>query len=266
MIVYGSRMYGRKNVVRGWGYCEHCGKYGKNTSCNARKWGHLYFIPLIPEGPRVRVIKDCAKCSNGVSIPESNVPDVLNDMRRTNESALAALGAGETQFNDDGTMTPCAEVLAGSIEALYCLNAADYADSILASLQEHNFTYAHQLALGELLEFKGNLDDAAEAYWKAAEAEPSDAYPLIAIGSTHMKRNDPAGAVPIYETALELSENRFPVLQILLSVYSMTNDHNKVVDTYEECFELVPELTQDKSVLKDYRKTCKKAGRDPAHK
>ena len=27
MIVFGSRMYGRKNIVNGWGKCEHCGDF-----------------------------------------------------------------------------------------------------------------------------------------------------------------------------------------------------------------------------------------------
>ena len=88
-------MYGKKNVVRGWGQCESCGKYGMNTSYNGRKWGHLYFIPLIPSGPHMRVIKECTKCSNGLQFPETDVPNILNNLRQTSDDAMAATYFGD---------------------------------------------------------------------------------------------------------------------------------------------------------------------------
>jgi len=51
MIIFGSRMYGKRNVAAGWGRCEACGHYGQLSNYNARKWGHIYYIPLIPSGP-----------------------------------------------------------------------------------------------------------------------------------------------------------------------------------------------------------------------
>ena len=43
MIVYGSRMYFKKNVVKSFEECEHCGVYGQMTSYKgAEVWPHLF--------------------------------------------------------------------------------------------------------------------------------------------------------------------------------------------------------------------------------
>ena len=67
----------------------------------------------------------------------------------------------------------------------------------------------------------------------------------------------------LYEKALELSSDKFPVLQVLLTIYDSLKDHAKLSETYEQCFELVPELAKDKKVLKAYKKACGKAGKPP---
>ena len=69
MIVYGSRMYFKKNVVNSFGECEHCGGFGKTTSYQARKFGHIYFIPLIPMGKSSQILRACKGCSMGAQIP-----------------------------------------------------------------------------------------------------------------------------------------------------------------------------------------------------
>jgi len=67
MIVFGSRMYFKKNVVKSFEECEHCGVYGKMISYKARKFGHIYFIPLIPMGKSSQVLRECKKCKRGFS-------------------------------------------------------------------------------------------------------------------------------------------------------------------------------------------------------
>ncbi len=59
MIIFGSKMYGVRNVVRGFDECEHCECYAQHKSYSGRKWGHVYFIPLFPMGGRVRVLREC---------------------------------------------------------------------------------------------------------------------------------------------------------------------------------------------------------------
>lgn len=261
MIIFGSRMYGRKNSVTGWGYCANCGKYQKNTSYSGRKWGHIYFIPLIPNGPPVRVVKECKKCSQGMHIPVEDVPNILNNLRQGTKNALGALIAGAKTFNDNGTITPSAAYLAGAVEMLLCLQADDHLRLVTSALQEKRLIHAYNLVNGEVLEFQGKLDEAAEAYKQAAECDPHDPLALISLGSVHIKKKDYQSAKAAYERALGLSDDKFPVLQVLLTIYDSLNDYLLLAKTYEECFALVPELTHDKAVLKAYKKACKKAGR-----
>ena len=71
MIIYGSRMYFKKNLVRSFGECENCGRYGKRVSYQARKFGHIYFIPILPLGSNSQVLRECKSCSMGSHIPVS---------------------------------------------------------------------------------------------------------------------------------------------------------------------------------------------------
>ena len=148
MIIYGTRMYGKKNVVNGWGYCTNCDRYLKHSSYNGRKWGHLYFIPLIPDGPHVRVLKECGKCSNGLHIPETEVPAMLDDLRQSCDKALAALIAGQSEFDDGGETVSCTACITGSVELLYCLQAEDYVNLLLSALQEKGFEMAYHMVMG----------------------------------------------------------------------------------------------------------------------
>jgi tetratricopeptide (TPR) repeat protein len=263
MIIFGTRMYGKKNPVKGYGVCDNCGKYGKHTSYNGRKFGHIYFIPLIPNGPRMRVLKECKKCSLGSHIPETEIPTIINNLRQSCDKALAALFAGEKNFDNKGTSTPCVECLAGAVETLYCLGAADYVNLMLKALETKQETYAHRIISGESHEFLGNIDKATEAYMGAKASQPENIYPWVALGAMQLNSNNHSEALPFYEKALDLSEERFHILQVLVTIYDKLKEHAKLASTYEECFVSVPELLQDKKTVKAYKKACKKVGRQP---
>jgi len=256
-------MYGKKNVVKGWGYCDNCGRYGKHTSYDGRKWGHLYFIPIIPEGGHVRVLKECSKCSHGMHIPEKELHGMRQDMKQSSGNALEALLKGEEEFDDKGSKASCISCLVGVIELLHCLGEAEYAHGLLVDLQEKNQTYAYHLVNGEFCEFQGNPQKAAESYQQAVECEPEKINGLMSLGSIHLMKNDLDNAMAVYEKALEVAEEKIDVHKVLLGIYESKKDYNKLTETYEECFKLSPELTQNKKIFKTYKKACKKAGIQP---
>ena len=265
MIVFGSRMYGRRDKVRGWGRCDHCGVYGRHLSYNGRKWGHLYFIPLIPAGPRVRVLKQCAKCQHGIHVPETEVPAMLSDMRRSVALALSALVAGRTEFKEEGSLepVPCAAFLAATVELLCCLGGGEDVEQLIATLRDENLTYAHHLVSGSFLELQADLDGAAAAYMQAAETAPQDPVPLTLLGDLCVGRKKPDDAQLLYEKALELDPNNLSIMQSLIEIYTAGKEHGKLAETYETCFKLMPDLAEDKKTLKAYKKACKKSGRSP---
>lgn len=266
MIVYGSRMYGRKQVVKGWGYCDNCG-YRKHTSYDGRKWGHLYFIPLIPRGPHVRVLKECTKCSHGAHVPVTGVPGMLNEMRQNVERALTALEGGQSEFNseseDRATVQSCAACVAGAVELLCCLGAEAYVDEVLTRLERMDRPLEHRLMQGAVMEFRGDQNGALGAYAQAAELDPEEALAWTLPGAIHFHTGNLAEAQNCYEQAASLSPDPFGILQALLVIYKSAKDHAKLAETYVECFKLVPELTQDKKAFKAYKAACKKAGVPP---
>jgi tetratricopeptide (TPR) repeat protein len=265
MIIYGSRMYGKKNVVTGFGSCDHCGAYGKLTSYNARKWGHIYFIPLIPEGPHVRVVKECKACGRGMHVPVEKVAATIANLRASMDRALAALAGGQAHFQGEGDreQISCAGFLSGTVDLLYCLQADEHVEQLLSSLREGNHQAAYQLVTGSIREFGGEPDAAGEAYVEAAKAAPDDPLPVTMLGDLCFNRKDLEKAQAFYERARELAPEGLSVLQSLLGVYEARKDHEHLAETYERIFDLVPELRADKKLFKAYKKACKNAGRQP---
>ena len=146
------------------------------------------------------------------------------------------------------------------------MSAQDYVRLVLAALEEKGLTYTYHLVRGEAVEFEGKPGEAAGAYKLAADCEPTETLPLMALGAVHLNGGDLEDARAVYEKALELSDDKFGVLRVLLKVYGALKDHAKLAETYEACFTLVPELAQDKKSVKAYKKACKKAGKQPALK
>jgi tetratricopeptide (TPR) repeat protein len=263
MIVYGSRMYGVKDIVKGWGFCDKCGNYSKTSSYNGRKWWHIYFIPIIPEGPRVRVIMECTRCENGMRIPETEFSETLNELRQNSDRAMEALIAGKPTFKIDDIDNSCAEYLSDSIEHLYCLGAEEYVHMLLTTLKAKGLNLAYHLVDGRAMEFYGHLDEAAAAYRAAAECSPRSPLPLMLLGVIDLSKKDYEGARLTYEKALNLSQDKLSVLQILITIYNALKDVDELPKTYEACFNLAPELAKDKKFIKGYKKACKKAGFQP---
>lgn len=71
MIVYGYGFYGRNNVRYVRDACSQCGAAGWLRSYNARVFGTLYWIPLIPwTGYRIR--QECSSCEMGQQIKQGD--------------------------------------------------------------------------------------------------------------------------------------------------------------------------------------------------
>lgn len=263
MIIFGSRMYGKKFVVEGWGYCDNCRKYVKTSNYNAREWGHIYFIPIIPSKTPMRVIRECSKCHRGNHIPEIETPAILNELKTHSDNALSALIDGEKVFSDNGKEISYAASLANNVELLYCLNEADYVSKLIENLQAHGLNYTLELVTGKSLEFQGKFDEAMHSYRQAALHEPQEVAPLLYFGLVYLRQKDYIRARPIYEKALELTDDKISVLQILLMVYENIKDHGALAETYEEIYKISPNISQDKKIMKAYNKACNKAGREP---
>lgn len=264
MIIYGSGMYGKRDKVHGWGHCTNCNRYGKQASYNGRKWGHLYFIPLIPEGGHVRVIKECKSCSHGLHFPEEEVPGMLQEIQESIDYSIQALTEGNSKYRDlqTGDEINCIGNLAESVELLYCLGDPQY-NAVLEKLKQRQLKCAFHLVNGTILEMHGKVDEAIAEYEEASRAEAHNPSAWMFLGAAALLKKDMDGAQDAYERAAKIDpQNPFPLLS-LIDVYQAKKDFNLLASTYERAFEVLPELAQDKKMYKGYKKACKKIYKEP---
>jgi len=263
MIIFGSRMYGKRDVLKGWGRCDECGHNGQLSNYNARKWGHIYYIPLIPSGPHVRVVKECPKCNRGFHIPEADVEETVLEMRRAADAAIEALAAGASQFNRDGSPEPedCLGAIVGPVELLLCLGGREHAEHITRRLEEKQRGYEQQLVTAAVCEFDGDPRAAAGAYETAARLEDRDRTPLLLAGEMWFAGGELDRALEAYRRASTLDPHDLDALQGMIDVYTAQDDHWQVSEIYERAFSVVPALRNEKKVMKAYKKSCKKARR-----
>ncbi len=261
MIVYGSRMYFRKNRVVSFGKCDSCGKYGKQQNYDARKFGHLYFIPLVPEGKRVRVVGECAKCHVGTHLPVTNVGElqdatvdgVLKDCDR--------LRAGEREYADEHGKQDAAANVAGAVATVYRLAGKADAETLMQEVRGAGDATATALAEASLCKVQGRVDDALQHYRLAEQASPESAVAVYLRGSLLASVGRPAEAAEPLERAAAMAPDDAGITLELIDVHTANKQFGRAADLFDQAFAKVPALAGDKKFVKLYHKTCKKAGR-----
>ena len=267
-MISGSRMYGKKDKIHTWGYCEQCARYVKQLSYRGRKWTHINFVPIFPEGPHSYVIRECKKCSVGMHLPIENLEEVVENIENDAERAMSTLHDGQEYFieiDEDGEENAqlCIDVLIGAIEMLYCTGADEAVQELLTALDKENYRKIYCAVKGKLLELKGDIKDAIVLYERAVTNFPDDenAYWLLAAalynsGKTREARES-------YENLLAVSSEKTDVMLLLLDVYKELKEYTHMVETFEACFEAHPEFAKQKKFVKRYKKACNKAGVNP---
>lgn len=265
MIIYGSRMYGKKNQVRSHGRCDHCRKHGTQESYDGRKWGHLYFIPLFPIGDKVRVLRECRSCNMGSHLPLHTVPQITQSTRDNIDKAIIAIGAKETHFEtEEGAVNALASI-ANNIRDVYCLLGEDEAQVLLENLRALEAHHEVLLVEAKLAEVSGRSTEAESKFKQLADSSED---PLILFH--HVQYMVDVGktseALPILQKVESMLVDDLSVKQLLIECYETTKQWNNLADTYENCFLIVPELMDESKIYKAYKKACKKAGRKPLKK
>ena len=262
MIIYGSRMYFKQNVVRSFGECEHCGRYGKFVSYRARKFGHIYFIPLIPLGAHSQVLRECKSCSMGAHIPTDRLEPMIDSLSDQFKSWIMEINDGKTEIEIEPGQPPAniGLLITGILDDLYCLNEIEDVDSITAVLDANNLQYERHLVMGRWFEIQGDLDQARLAFQAASDARPEDGPAVYQLGLTEVLRGDVAAAEAAFNRYLKLyPDDHSPHLE-LLGLYESQRDYSKLVPCLDTLFESIPELLEQKKLTKLYKKSCKKSG------
>lgn len=262
MLIYGSRMYFKKNVVRSYGECEHCGGYTKKVSYQARKFGHLYFIPILPLGSHSQVLRECKSCSMGAHIPTQQLEPMIDSLSDQFKSWIMAITEGETEIriDPDSPPTNAGVLIAGILDDLYCLKEIENVESITAVLDVNNLTYERDVVMGRWFEIQGDLEQARNAFQAATRSRPQDATAYYQLGLIEVMRGDVPAAEEAFQHYTKIHPEDHSAQLELLGLYEAKKDYEKLVPTFDYLFEKIPELLEQKRFKKLYKKACKKSG------
>lgn len=262
MIIYGSKMYFKENVVNSMATCEHCGHYTSQTSYQGRKFGHVYFIPLFPLAARSQILRECGNCGTGNHIPLDDMHPVLTDLRSNFKSWIEEIqnGKNEIHLNGETEPTNIGILLAGALEDLYLLQEIDDANSILAVLKAQEMHHEVEVVMARWHEIQGNLDHAISSYQSAHKLSPEDLYVLYQLGKMERLMGNKAKALQAFEKCLSIEPNALDVIIEVAGIYENDNDFPKIVETYDKIYTLRPDLVSEKGMKKMYKKACKKSG------
>ncbi len=268
MIIHGSRMYGRKNKIHSWGYCEQCNKYLRQTSYNGRKWNHINYIPIFPEGPNIYVIKECKKCSVGLHVSLTDLPEMIENIEDDVENTIKALHNEQEYFlvkGEDGeeVAQSCADTLIGAIEILYCTGNHEAVKELLMAIDKDHYRKIYCVVKGKFLELQGKIDEGIILFERAAKNYPDDENAYWLLAAAFYNSGKLKEARKAYENLLEISTEKADVMFILLDVYEELKEYLHMTETFEHCFEDHPEFAKQKKFVKRYKKACKKVGTRP---
>jgi len=261
MIIYGSRMYFKKNVVRSYGECEHCGGFGQQVSYKARKFGHIYFIPLIPMGAYSQVLRECKQCSMGAHIPDSELETLTRGLSEQFKGWITAITEGEREIAPAPDEEPLniGALVGSSLSDLYCLQEIENADGITQVMEASDMKMEKELVQGRWQELQGNLQQARQHFDAAHRNDPDSVYPLYHLGLTEIRLGNIPAAEIAFQKQLAIEPDDMSVYSVLAGVYESTKNFPKIIETYDKIYDLVPQTVADKGMKKVYKKACKKA-------
>jgi hypothetical protein len=262
MLIYGSRMYFKKNTVKTTGECEHCGTYGNLTSYQAKKFGHLYFIPILPMGPHSQVLRECPQCRIGTHLSMTDLEPIVASLADQFKSWIIAIQDGQTELVLEGETEPTniGHLIAGILDDLYCLKEIESIESISTILSSSNLRYENDVVSGCWHEIQGDLPQAKMNFQSAHQSRPEEALPLFRMGSIAAKTGNVQEAEAAFENYSKLfPEDITPYIE-LAGLYDDQKNFAGIVRVYDMIYTLNPDVIPDKGMKKIYKKACKKSG------
>ncbi|MFI4859978.1 MAG: tetratricopeptide repeat protein [Phycisphaerales bacterium JB063] len=261
MIIFGSRMYGKKNVVKGVGACPHCGAYTSHTSYDGRKFGHLYFIPLIPAGGAVRVMKECVKCKMGSHMPRGNVQVLYQRIEALMQPCILAAGEGRRKFTDPehGDEVHGGSFLLDAVDLLYTAGHGGEIDQLIGLLDNDAARFEHAIASGAMFEIQGRAPEAYAQYEVALQAAPEDPLPALLMADFCTRAGKHEDALTLMERARSLDPDNVQILLAMATPLEMLGRFRELSALLDQAAAMAPGLEQDKGFTKLRKKIAKKA-------
>lgn len=263
MIIYGSRMYFKERQVKSFGECEHCGRFSKMTSYQARKFGHIYFIPLIPMGSKSQVLRECSKCDMGLHIPLASFGQLVSTVETQFKDWIGEVQNGNREIelpDAKGAKVNVGLLIAGILDDLYCLKLIETIEPISTILQSQGFDYENNIVLARWAEMCGDLNQAKGRMLAALQASPENSYPLYQMGRLELLSNNSQGAEAAFQRYIAVNPTDISANAMLAGIYERAKDYPKLIKSYDTLYSLNADLLGNSGMKKQYKTACKKSG------
>jgi tetratricopeptide (TPR) repeat protein len=236
MIIYGSRMYFRQRRIKTWGVCDQCGHYGAQANYSARRWWHIYFIPLIPSGPVVRVLHECRKCHQCLIVPQDRLPALTGEIGQQVARAVAALVQGQTAFptGDERGMVDALLYLADAAGELVALDEVAEVEQLINLLDGQRMPLATAVARATVAALRGRIDEAVEAYRQALAQAPDHGILHARLGELLRRHRRIDEARASFRAARRVLPDDLNLLQVLLDLAADRRDDAEFVALHAE--------------------------------
>ena len=269
ILIAGTRAYFRTESVSSHGFCVHCGRFVRRRSYFARNFFHLYYLPLIPQGPRQRFHQVCPKCHSSVTIEVDAFKNAVAGLKGRCAEALMSLieGQREVQFTDAAEEEPPIDSVRFLVEVsdwLHDAGEGEFLESMIDKLRASGQSSVADRIDAEQLRLRGRRREAIEAMQSIIARDPSDTStpqrlaPILTVARQH---SDAADAWGVAADGLPPGESLLPRANQFDSLVA-AGRHDEAVDVGEQLLQLQPRIVgDDRQFAKAFAKAKKKAGR-----
>ena len=230
---FGISHCGRRNVLRRRAVCPHCHSVATLTSCDARAYLSLLFLPLIPLG-RKRVVDECETCGDKFTVPAEQWQ--LSKRERFEEA--------RRQYEDKPRDPAAIEEIVATYEAFQDREAfLELAPRILRDVPGDTATL--RLIGDGYLQF-GRYDEAVRVLHRSLEIE-DDADTREFIGEALIRNMRPDEAAPYLEHIFRTEDKtRVGYLCLLAQGYQALGQHHRALQVMRRVRSIFPSVARSR--------------------
>ncbi len=144
----------------------------------------------------------------------------------------------QTLLLKPGSVEPLTQMVKSYLLLDQSGNALSYLNKVVREKKDHFVAYN---LMGEVFLRDKKLIDAEKAFRQAVEIKPEwfSVYRNLALVS--LMNKDKAGAIEVLKNGIEKTKGSIGLIEMLASIYKKDNDHNKIIDLYEQAYKLHPD-------------------------
>ncbi|MBL7223000.1 MAG: tetratricopeptide repeat protein [Candidatus Brocadiae bacterium] len=231
----GTHYYGKKNLEKQRGVCEHCGAAVELQTYETRLWFVVLFIPIIPLG-RKQILDKCPKCSWHRALP-------VSEWERVREESIQKTASKASELPDD----PQAAMELHA--TLVSFRQKEQAEQIAQVLDARFGDRADvQMHLGAWHEERGDDEKADACFARALELEPDNQAARRAVGIAAMQQGDLARAHELLGFMMHEGDDQDPaVLFLLANAHQERGEHEEALRLYGVALHAAPEIAKQKA-------------------